>query len=100
MLAPNRKQVVGLLTEDPNIVLEEGAQIVAAADAPKGAHAIGHVTSSYLSPTLNRSIALALVEDGRARKDGRVFALDAKGAIAATVSDTVFYDKKGARLDV
>ena len=81
-------------------VLEEGAQIVREADAPKGAHAIGHVTSSYLSPTLNRSIALALVEDGRARKDGRVFALDAKGAIAATVSDTVFYDKKGARLDV
>jgi sarcosine oxidase subunit alpha len=100
MLAPNRKQVVGLLTEDPMIVLEEGAQIVAAADASKGAHAIGHVTSSYMSPTLNRSIALALVEDGRARKAKLVFGLDAKGAVAATVSDTVFYDKKGTRLDV
>ena len=31
--------------------------------------------------------------------DGRVFVLGAMGAIAATVSDTVFYDKKGTRLD-
>ena len=31
MLAPNRKQLVGLFTEDPKTVLEEGAQIVAAA---------------------------------------------------------------------
>ena len=27
--APNRKQLVGLLTEDPRLVLEEGAQLVA-----------------------------------------------------------------------
>ena len=28
-VAASRKQLVGLLTEDPNVVLEEGAQIVA-----------------------------------------------------------------------
>ena len=28
---------------------------------------IGHVTSSYFSPTLDRSIAMALIENGRAR---------------------------------
>ena len=55
---PDRKQFVGLLTEDPQIVLDEGAQIL---DEPASTHSAGHVTSSYHSPTLGRSIALALV---------------------------------------
>ena len=33
MHAPDRKQLVGLLTVDPAVVLEEGAQIVADARA-------------------------------------------------------------------
>ncbi len=34
MQRPDRKQLVGLLTEDPKVVLEEGAQIVADPLAP------------------------------------------------------------------
>ena len=34
MLNPNRKHLVGLLTHDPKVVLEEGAQIVADPDGP------------------------------------------------------------------
>ena len=47
MLAANRKQLVGLLTDDPAIVLEEGAQVTESANPPTGTPALGHVTSSY-----------------------------------------------------
>ena len=47
MLAANRKQLVGLLTDDPAIVLEEGAQVTESAKPPTGSSALGHVTSSY-----------------------------------------------------
>ena len=49
MLAANRKQLVGLLTDDPAIVLEEGAQVTESANPPTGSSALGHVTSSYAS---------------------------------------------------
>ena len=64
IVAPGRKQLVGLLTDDPNVVLEEGAQIVADPNQPVPMKMLGHVTSSYWSATLGRSIALALVAGG------------------------------------
>ena len=47
LVAAGRKQLVGLLTEDPRIVLDEGAQIVARPDQPLPMRMLGHVTSSY-----------------------------------------------------
>ena len=51
----------------PEVVLEEGAQIVADPNQPKPMTMLGHVTSAYWSEALGRSIALAVVADGRAR---------------------------------
>ena len=70
--APDRKQLVGLLTEDPAEVLEEGAQVVATAEVERPpVPMIGHVTSSYASPNVGRSVAMALVRGARpARPDG------------------------------
>ncbi|PTR10880.1 MULTISPECIES: 2Fe-2S iron-sulfur cluster-binding protein [unclassified Novosphingobium] len=101
MSAPGRKQLVGLLTEDPQEVLEEGAQIVADPDQPVPMTMLGHVTSSYHSATLGRSIAMAVIADGRAR-DGQVIHVPMPGrTIRARVSaSTVFYDPQGSRLDV
>ena len=96
-----RKQLVGLLTEDPAVVLEEGAQVTESATPPIGSSALGHVTSSYRSATLGRSIALALVADGRSRMGARVYASGpGGGAIAARIADPGFYDREGARLHV
>jgi sarcosine oxidase subunit alpha len=64
---PGRKQLVGLLTDDPRIVLPEGAPVTAEPVRQPPVSMLGHVTSSYWSPTLGRSIALALLQDGRAR---------------------------------
>jgi sarcosine oxidase subunit alpha len=93
-----RKQLVGLLTEDPALVLPEGAHLVETPAPKPPMTTVGHVTSSYDSPNVGRSIALALVEDGRNRMgdllhvplmDGRV--------VRATVTDPVFFDKEGTR---
>ncbi len=95
MLLPDRKQLVGLLTADPAVVLEEGAQIT----APASRVPLGHVTSAYHSPALGRSIALALLSAGRARIGTRLAVPMPAGEIAIAVTKPVFYDPEGARLD-
>lgn len=97
---PDRPQLVGLLTVDPAVVLEEGAQVTEAAAPPPGTHALGHVTSAYASPNLGRGIALAVVEGGRARIGATLHVPMADRSIAVTVCDPVFLDPQGARLHV
>jgi sarcosine oxidase, subunit alpha len=99
MMRDDRKQLVGLLTIDPAIVLEEGAQIVADPTQPVPMTMIGHVTSSYRSAALGRSIALALVREGRARIGTRLSVPMPGGAVTVDVVQPVFYDPKGERLD-
>jgi sarcosine oxidase, subunit alpha len=82
------------------VVLEEGAQVTESATPPVGAPALGHVTSSYRSETLGRSIALALVAAGRSRTGKTLHVPMPKGAISVSVTGTIFYDKPGARLNV
>ncbi len=98
---PDRKQLVGLLTEDPNEVLPDGAYAVKAVKDKPPMEMIGQVTSSYMSPSLGRSIAMALIQNGRARL-GEVlsFPLEGGKVMKAAVTDTVFYDKEGTKLNV
>ncbi|MEP9370711.1 sarcosine oxidase subunit alpha [Mesorhizobium sp. KR1-2] len=99
MLKADRKQLVGLLTSDPKLVLEEGAQIVDDPNQPLPMKMIGHVTSSYWSEALGRSVALALVEGGRART-GKVIHVPMPGTShTAEVVGTVFFDPEGKRLN-
>jgi sarcosine oxidase subunit alpha len=106
---PDRKQLVGLLTEDPNAVIAEGAQLVAEPGKPP-LPMIGHVTSSYFAARVGHSIALALVENGRARHGETVFAAPLVAAppslarrspsfIRATIVPPVSYDPQGRRRD-
>jgi sarcosine oxidase, subunit alpha len=99
MLVENRKQLVGLLTDNPAIALEEGAQVTESADPPTGSSALGHVTSSYRSETLGRPIALALVAAGRSRIGAKLHVPMPGGSVGVTVVNPVFYDKAGARLN-
>ena len=96
---PNRKQFVGLLTADPNSVLEEGSQITAQAGQRPPMKAIGHVTSAYHSAVLGRSIALGMVSAGRARAGQTLYVPTRQGESAVTVTDPIFYDPKGERLN-
>lgn len=99
IVAPGRKQLVGLLTDDPNEVLEEGAQIVANPSQPVPMTMIGHVTSSYWSVALGRSIAMALVQGGFDRMDETIHVPMPGKTIAAKVVKPMFYDAEGSRLN-
>ncbi len=95
---PGRKQLVGLATERPEDVLPEGAQLVDDPALPAPVPMVGHVSSSYFSATLERSIALALVADGRRRLGETVHAPLADGrTLRATLTSPVFYDPQGER---
>ncbi len=99
MTSPYRKQLVGLLTRDAQHVLEEGAQIVPTRQRAAPEPAIGHVTSSYYSPILGRSIALALLTAGRSRVGETLYVAMPDGDIPVQVSSPVFYDPQGKRLN-
>jgi sarcosine oxidase subunit alpha len=99
LASPYRKQLVGLLTRQPLHVLEEGAQIVPATQRDAPAAAIGHVTSSYYSASVGRSIALALLSSGRSRVGETLHVATPDGDIPVEVVSPVFYDPKGSRLN-
>ena len=97
----DRKQLVGLLTTDPNEVLQEGAQAVLDPNAPKPMPMVGHVTSSYYSPNVGRSIAMALIKGGLSKKGEKVFFPLADGrTVEAEITSPVFFDPKGDRQNV
>jgi sarcosine oxidase, subunit alpha len=91
-----RKQLVGLRSEER---IPEGAQLVEEDTGRIPMPMIGHVTSSYRSPSLERPIALAMVEHGRDRHGQTVFAPLPGGAIAAEIVSPVLYDAEGSRRD-
>jgi len=98
LVREGRKQLVGLLTKDPNVVLEEGGQIVVDPNQPKPMTMLGHVTSAYWSENCGRSIALALVAGGRARMGETLYVPLADRTIEVEVTDMVFFDKQGGRI--
>jgi sarcosine oxidase, subunit alpha len=100
----DRKQLVGLLTVSPGEVLPEGGQIVESPNFQPPhmmpVPMLGHVTSSYYSACLGRSIAMALVKDGRKRMGSTVYIPLANGKIVpAVVGESVFVDPKGDKLN-
>ena len=89
----DRRQLVGLATT--------GAPLAT------GAHVLGHgqvrrsegfVTSSYHSPTLERPIALAMIEGGRDRIGQDVTVFHLGETRSAVIVDACFLDPEGVRL--
>jgi sarcosine oxidase subunit alpha len=97
----DRKQLIGLLTEQADDVLPEGAQLVDNPGAATPVPMVGHVSSSYYSACCGHSIAMALVKNGRQRMGDTVYAPLSDGrVIKATITEPLFYDKKGAKSNV
>ena len=80
-------------------MLPEGAHLVERVEPQPPMTMLGHVSSSYYSPNVGRSIALALVKGGLAKKGEKVTAplLDGR-KIRCTIVDPVFFDPEGDRL--
>ncbi|ULQ52128.1 FAD-dependent oxidoreductase [Flavihumibacter fluvii] len=100
--ATGRPQLVGLLPEDGDEVIPEGAYLTLLNAQPdeqgKTPHT-GFVTSSYYSPMLGRAFALALVADGLNRMGEVVAVPIGKKLLRATICDAVFIDKENLRRD-
>ena len=98
MMASGRKQLVGLRTLDPNVVLDEGAQVVSDPQAAIPVDMLGHVTSSYMSSNCGRSIAMALIKDGRNLKGRTLHVTTPDGFTEARVGEPLFIDADGATI--
>jgi sarcosine oxidase subunit alpha len=95
----DRKHLVGLLSENPSEVIPEGGQIVAELKDRPPMDMLGHVTSSYYSPNVGRSIAMALVKNGRNRMGDTLHIPLVDRVIRAKVTEPKFFDIEGKRID-
>ena len=94
----DRKHLVGLLTEDPLFVIPEGAHLVSETRPEPPMPMLGHVSSSYMSPILGHSIAMALIKDGRSRMGEQLDVALMDGTThRVTVCEPIFFDKEGER---
>ena len=103
IVSSERKQLVGLVPINKAYGIEEGQQVIEEKilETPikKPIKMLGHVTSSYFSPNLNKSIALAVVKNGKKLKGQKMFVPMKNKTINVTITDTVFLDKENKRLN-
>ena len=85
------------MTKKPENVKKETKKVVLANKKP--IEMLGHVTSSYYSPNLNKSIALGVVRGGKKMLGQKLIIPMENKNINVTVSDPVFLDKENKRLN-
>ena len=99
LVGPERQQLVGLKSVT-SAALTAGAHLFTPGDTVNRENDQGYVTSVCWSPTLNTSLGLAFLTNGRARHGERVRLVDhMRGVdILCEVTDPVFHDKEGTKL--
>jgi sarcosine oxidase subunit alpha len=93
----DRRQLVGLTVPAGEVQLPPGAHSIEQSDGRR--RSTGFVTSSYVSPTLGRPIALALVERGRARIGEEIELIHLGKAHHAVIAELCSFDPEGGRLN-
>jgi sarcosine oxidase subunit alpha len=93
---PHRKQLVGLEVADNGAPLPTGAHVVTGNGAQL--QSCGYVTSSYHSPTLNRPIALGLVQAGCGETGDEVDIFHLGQRRKAVLASPCFFDPEGDRI--
>tara|TARA_Y100001970_G_scaffold51574_1_gene65223 strand:+ start:2842 stop:5796 length:2955 start_codon:yes stop_codon:yes gene_type:complete len=99
----DRKQLVGLVPIDKTYGIEEGQHVIEEEDLntpiKNPVKMLGHVTSSYFSPTLNHSFAMALIKEGRRKIGSRLFVSTSNlNTLAVEVVNPNFIDPENVRL--
>jgi heterotetrameric sarcosine oxidase alpha subunit len=99
MVGPDREQLVGLRGLN-GAVLTAGAHLFNPGDTVQRETDQGYVTSVGWSPTLNASLGLAFLKNGRARHGENIRLVDhLRGVdVLCEVTDPVFHDKEGTKL--
>ena len=98
-LRADRQQLVGLEGNDPSVRLPVGAHVLASEGATPPCANAGRITSSTVSASLGKSVALALLANGRARTGEALWAFFDGRRDGMPVVPLPFYDPQGARLD-
>jgi len=93
-----RPSVVGLLPYAEDFVPPDGTPILDGREADGMPNIVGYVTQGVYSPTLKRSIALAVLDDGRNQLGDSVTLASQKRSGPAKVVAPCFYDPKGVRM--
>tara|TARA_B100000579_G_scaffold167320_1_gene136048 strand:- start:1613 stop:4591 length:2979 start_codon:yes stop_codon:yes gene_type:complete len=95
----DRKQLVGILPSNKKERLTEGQHIILNEKITTPMPMLGHITSSYISPTLGHSFGLAVIKDGHKLIGSKAFAStpDQK-TIAVDIVKPIFYDEENKRL--
>ena len=91
----HRRELVGLLTVDPDEMIPEGAPLTPNGEAVPSE---GLVTACVWSVANERSVALALLLNGRERMGEKVTVRIKDKTISAVVTQPCFYDPDGERL--
>ena len=91
----SRRQLVGLLPDDPEHLIDENAPITPQGRREKSE---GLVTACVWSVVQKRVIALALLQDGRKRMGETVYIRRKDKVVTATITAPCFHDPKGRLL--
>ena len=96
---PDRKQLVGILPSNKEDAIQEGQHIILNESIQTPMPMLGHITSSYHSPTMGHSFGLAVIKDGHSLIGTKAFAStpDQK-TIPVEIVKPIFYDEKNERL--
>jgi sarcosine oxidase subunit alpha len=86
----NRRHLVGILMDDKALVPPPGTHLILDPEEPAPRRVVGHITSSGYSPTLRRSIALALVSAGEQHLGQTVYVLMSGDGHAAHIAEPNF----------
>ena len=91
-----RRRLVGIVTSDPMETLNQGAHVIRTEGGYRRSE--GFVTSTAISPTLGRRIALGMIENGAERLGEEIQLYDLGKLIPARIAATCAYDPDGARM--
>jgi len=99
----DRKQLVGLVPLNKAYSIEEGQQVIEEKNLntpiKKPVKMLGHVTSSYFSPTLNHCVAMALLKGGNRKIGSQLYVSTTDlNVIPVEVVKPNFIDPKNERL--
>ena len=92
MTRNDRNQLVGLVSENNNEILQEGGQILREKSSKRPLEVEGLVTSSCISPTLGKSIALGVLKNGRKRIGEKLHVYSLGHFYNAEICEPHFYD--------
>tara|TARA_Y100000590_G_scaffold238899_1_gene268715 strand:- start:2334 stop:5288 length:2955 start_codon:yes stop_codon:yes gene_type:complete len=99
----DRKQLVGILPLNKAYGIEEGQHVIEkenlSTPIKEPVKMLGHITSSYFSPTLNHCVAMALIKDGNRKIGTQLFVSTSDlNTIPVEVVKPGFIDPKNEKL--